>query len=72
MKNKELQEILKKYPDEMNVMLYRDSTHLNTRHTKDFDKENICDHAFDDRVSEKGNLIKDKGERVLMINPPIY
>ena len=71
MKNKELQEILKKYPDEMKVMLYSDNT--DTKFTfKDFGKENICDHACDDKVSEKGHLIKGEEERVLMINPPIY
>ncbi|MBP9883542.1 MAG: hypothetical protein KBF32_09070 [Chitinophagales bacterium] len=67
MKNKELKQILNGYPDEMEVNLY-------TRNGKliPFDDENICDHADDDRISERtGNLVKGKNKRVIVINPPI-
>lgn len=69
MKNKELQEILKKFPDNMKVKLY----FKNREKLKDFEDENICDHAEDDTTDEQtGEIVKGKQERVIVINPPIF
>ena len=67
MKNAELQELLKKFSPDMEVKL-----HIGNEKLKDFEGENIIDHAPDDQISEKGYLIRGKEPRVIVLNPPVY
>ena len=71
MKNKELQELLKQWPDDMEVR-------LNVRASSDsvilpFHEERILDYAEDDHYDEDTDTFsKGEKERYLMVNPPIY
>lgn len=73
MKNKELQEILRAFPDETDIKLYihpRPNSFPDS--LKDFDEENITDYAPDDKIDEETDeVIKGELPRVIVINPPV-
>jgi hypothetical protein len=81
MKNKELQELLKGYPDDMPIKLLL-NVNSPKEPIKDFDSENIlhssetaflnADAPEDEWDSEDGRFELGDGEQYLLINPVIY
>jgi len=67
MKNKDLQKLLKNWPDDMSIRLNIGEE----KRMLAFTKDNICYHAADDYIDESGELIHGKLKRVIVINPPV-